>query len=84
MLNISTRPGCFYINTSTEPLLREQDSQVLCHGECKVCYYSIKGEARMCLDENDFPLPATGWQASGGHSEKETHEGEDDAKEEQQ
>lgn len=60
MLNISTRPGCFYINTSTEPLLREQDSQVLCHGECKVCYYSIKGEARMCLDENDFPLPATG------------------------
>lgn len=32
----------------------------------------------MCLDDNDFPLPAMWRQASGGRSEKETHEGEDD------
>lgn len=66
---------CQYINRAT---VREQCGHVLCHGECKVCCYSIKGEAGMCLDDYDFPLPAVGRRASGGHSEKETHEGEDE------
>lgn len=31
---INTKQRVFYINISTEPIVREQRSQVLCHGEC--------------------------------------------------
>lgn len=49
-----------YINKA---IVIEQCSQVLCHGECTVCYQSVKGGAGMYLYDNDFPLPVEGRHA---------------------
>lgn len=69
MLHISTQPACFHINISTKPLL-ENSAVKFC---VMVNARSVKGEAGMCLDDYDFPLPAVGRDIEKDIQKRERH-----------